>query len=45
MESYDENNKLTMKMETKEINPHFSHKIETKGYTLLKLDFNRAMKK
>lgn len=45
MESYDANNKLEMKMETKEINPNFKHTIVTKGYTLLKWDFNKAMKK
>jgi hypothetical protein len=39
-ESYDENGKLTMKSETKEINPNYSHSISTKGYTLRQLNLN-----
>jgi hypothetical protein len=42
MESYDENNKLAMKMETKEINPNYSHKISATGYTFIKMNFNQA---
>lgn len=41
MESYDENNKMTMKMETKEINSSYPHKIVVTGYTLIKMNFNQ----
>lgn len=41
MESYDENNKLTMKMETKEINQNFPHKISAAGFTFIKMNFNQ----
>jgi hypothetical protein len=41
MESYDENNKLAMKMETKEINPNFPHTISATGYTFIKMNFNQ----
>ena len=41
MESYDENNKMTMKMETKEISPNYPHKIVVTGYTLIKMNFNQ----
>lgn len=39
-EAYDENGKLTMKSETKEINPNYNHSISTKGYTLRQLNLN-----
>jgi hypothetical protein len=42
MESYDENNKLAMKMETKEINQNYPHKISATGYTFIKMNFNQA---
>jgi hypothetical protein len=41
MDSYDENNKMTMKMETKEISPNYPHKIVVTGYTLIKMNFNQ----
>jgi hypothetical protein len=45
MEGYDKDNKLAMKMETKEINENFSHSISTGGYTFMKLNFGQAGKK
>jgi hypothetical protein len=42
MESYDKNNKLEMKTETKEINQKFSHEITTKDYNLMKMNFMQA---
>ena len=41
MQSYDENNNLAMKMETKEINPNFPHTISVTGYTFIKMNFNQ----
>ncbi len=41
MESYDANNKLAMKMETKEINQNYPHKISAAGYTFIKMNFNQ----
>ncbi|HVN57942.1 MAG TPA: DUF4412 domain-containing protein [Bacteroidales bacterium] len=41
MESYDETSKLTMKMETVEINPNYSHKISVTGYSFIKMNFNQ----
>jgi glycerophosphoryl diester phosphodiesterase len=45
MESFDKNNKTTMKMETKEINDNFSHSISTVGITFMKMNFGQAGKK
>jgi hypothetical protein len=45
MESYDKDNKLEMKMETKEINEDFKHSISTVGYSLIKMNFGQAGKK
>lgn len=45
MESYDKNNKLEMKMETKEINENFKHSISTVGYSFIKMNFGQAGKK
>ena len=45
MESFDKNNKLTLKMETKEINDKFSHSISTVGLTFMKMNFGSAGKK
>ena len=45
MEAYDKENKLAMKMETKEINESFSHAISTTGYTFMKMNFGQAGKK
>ena len=42
MESYDKNNKLEMKMETKEINDNFKHSVSTAGYILIKMNFGQA---
>jgi hypothetical protein len=44
-ESYDKSGKLTMKMETKEINENFSHSISTVGITFMKMNFGQAGKK
>jgi hypothetical protein len=41
MESYDESNKLAMKMETKEINQNYPHKISAAGFTFIKMNFNQ----
>ncbi|MGQ9621318.1 MAG: hypothetical protein ACUVTX_10100, partial [Bacteroidales bacterium] len=41
MESYDENNKLTMKSETKEIKTNISHATTVKGYPLRQINFNQ----
>jgi hypothetical protein len=41
MESYDENNKLAMKMETIEINQNYPYKISAAGYTFIKMNFNQ----
>jgi len=45
MESYDRNNKLEMKMETKEINEKFNYSISTAGVTFMKMNFGQAGKK
>ena len=45
MEAFDKNNKLVMKMETKEINEKFPHSISTAGYTFMKMNFGQAGKK
>ena len=45
MEGYDKDNKLAMKMETKEINDNFKHSISTVGYTFMKMNFGQAGKK
>jgi len=45
MDSFDKNNKPTLKMETKEINDNFSHSISTKGLTFMKMNFGQAGKK
>ncbi len=45
MEGYDKDNKLAMKMETKEINDNFKHSISTVGYTFMKVNFGQAGKK
>lgn len=44
MESYEKNT-LKMKMETKEINPGFSHSISTKDYSIIQMNFNQQGKK
>jgi hypothetical protein len=45
MEGYDKDNKLEMKMETKEINEDFKHSISTVGYSFIKMNFGQAGKK
>jgi len=45
MEGYNKDNKLEMKMETKEINDNFKHSISTAGYTLMKMNFGQAGRK
>src|SRR4030042_2621790 len=45
MEGYDKDNKLEMKMETKEINENYKHSISTVGYSLIKMNFGQAGKK
>jgi hypothetical protein len=45
MDAYDKDNKLAMRMETKEINDNFSHDISTQGYTFMKMNFGQAGKK
>ena len=45
MESFDKNNKTTMKMETKEINDKYNHSISTVGITFMKMNFGQAGKK
>jgi hypothetical protein len=44
-EAYDEKGKLTMKSETKEINPTFPHSVSIKGYTLRQMNLNQNKKK
>ena len=44
-ETYDEKGKLTMKSETKEINPSFSHSISVKGYSLTQMNLNQSQPK
>lgn len=41
MESYDENNKLTMKSETKEIKTNINHTITLQGYPLRQVNLNQ----
>jgi hypothetical protein len=45
MESFDKNNKPTLKMETKEINDNYKHSISTVGLTFMKMNFGSAGKK
>jgi hypothetical protein len=45
MDAYNKDNKLAMKMETKEIDENFSHSISTSGYTLMKMNFGQNGKK
>jgi hypothetical protein len=45
MDSYDKDNTLKMKMETKEINDNISHSISTAGYSFIKMNFGQAGKK
>jgi hypothetical protein len=45
LESYNKDNKLEMKMETKEINENFKHTISTVGYSFIKMNFGQAGKK
>jgi len=45
MEAYDKNNKLSMKMETMEINDNFKHSISTVGYSFIKMNFGQAGRK
>ena len=40
-EGYDENGKLTMKSETKEIKSNFDHSISLKGYTLTQMNLGQ----
>lgn len=44
-EAYDKNGTLTMKSETKEINPNFSHSISVKGYSLRQMNLNQNQPK
>jgi hypothetical protein len=44
-EEYDKNNKLVLKMETKEINENFNYSISTLGYTFMKMNFGQSGKK
>ena len=44
-EAYDADGKLTMKSETKEINPNYSHSITVKGYTLRQMNINQNQPK
>lgn len=44
-ETYDEKGKLTMKSETKEINPSFNHSISVKGYSLRQMNLNQSQPK
>jgi hypothetical protein len=45
MEAFDKKNNPAMKMETKEINDHFSHSVSTVGYTFMKMNFGQSGKK
>jgi len=45
MDEFDKNNKLVMKMETKEINEKFPYSISTAGYTFMKMNLGQAGKK
>jgi hypothetical protein len=44
-ETYDEKGKLTMKSETKEINPNFAHSITVQGYPLRQMNLNQGQPK
>lgn len=44
-EAYDDKGKLTMKSETKEVNPDFPHSISVKGYTLRQMNMGQGQKK
>jgi len=44
MEAYDENGKLTMKSETREISPNFNHSISLKGVTLTQMNLNQRQR-
>lgn len=41
MEAYDENNKMTMKSETKEIRTNISHAVNVTGYPLRQININQ----
>ena len=41
MEAYDENGKLTMKSETREVSPNFNHSISLKGVTFMQMNLNQ----
>ncbi len=41
METYDENNKLTMRSETKEIKNNINHTVSTSGYSLRQLNYEQ----
>jgi len=43
-EAYDEKGKLTLKSETKEINPNFPHSISVTGYTLRQINMGQGKK-
>lgn len=45
METYNKDNKLAMKMETKEIDDNYPHTISTAGYTFMKMNFGQTGKK
>lgn len=45
VESYDKNDKLDMKMETKEIDQNYPHSISTSGYTFMKMNFSQSGRK
>jgi hypothetical protein len=45
MEDYDKDNKLAMKLETKEIDENFNHSISTVGYPFIKINFGQAGKR
>jgi hypothetical protein len=44
-ETYDDKGKLTMKSETKEINPTFPHSVSVQGYTLRQMNMGQGQKK
>jgi len=44
MEAYDENGKLTMKSETREISPDFNHSISLKGIALTQMNLNQRQR-
>ncbi len=45
MESFDKKNNPAFKMETKEINENFPHKISVAGATFMKMNFGQAGRK